>query len=369
MRRSPPPAWPGRLARLRSALVARQLDAFVVSAAANIRYLCGFDGSAGLLVVTSAAAILVADGRYSSSISQRVAAGTLAPVTLELVELRYDLTLRVLLERLSVHRVGFEASHVAVSTLRRWRDDPRALEWVESDDLIESFRAVKDDDEVATLRRAALVLSDVARSLPELVSEGATEISIARSIDLALERAGFSGPAFPTIVASGPNSALPHATPGDRRLAPGDLVVLDFGGVLSGYCVDLTRMAVVGRPSAQALALFEAVRDAQAAAILQVAPGATGAEVDAAARGLLEARGLGQAFLHGTGHGVGLEVHELPRLSRGGAESVLAAGMVCTIEPGAYLEGFGGVRLEDDVLVTDTGRDVLTDAPRDLLEV
>jgi Xaa-Pro aminopeptidase len=184
-----------------------------------------------------------------------------------------------------------------------------------------------------------------------------------------MERAGFSGPAFPTIVASGPNSALPHATPGGRRLAQGDLVVLDFGGVLGGYCVDLTRMAAVGRLAPQALALFDAVRDAHDAAIRHLAPGVTGAEVDAAARSVLEARGLGPAFLHGTGHGLGLDVHEAPRISRGGAETVLAAGMVCTIEPGAYVEGLGGVRLEDDVLVTDTGRDVLTDAPRDLLVV
>jgi Xaa-Pro aminopeptidase len=205
--------------------------------------------------------------------------------------------------------------------------------------------------------------------LSTIVRAGETEIAIARSIDLAMERAGFSGPAFPTIVASGPNSALPHATPGGRRLAQGDLVVLDFGGVLGGYCVDLTRMAAVGRLAPQALALFDAVRDAHDAAIRHLAPGVTGAEVDAAARSVLEARGLGPAFLHGTGHGLGLDVHEAPRISRGGAETVLAAGMVCTIEPGAYVEGLGGVRLEDDVLVTDTGRDVLTDAPRDLLVV
>lgn len=364
-----PPAWPGRLARLRSHLSPGPLDAVVVSASANLQYLCGFKGSAGLLVVTEGDAILLVDGRYASSSRGGVAAGTLGPVAVEPVDVRCDLSLGALLARLGVRRVGFEAGHVTVATLRGWRGSHEAVDWRETDDLVESLRAVKDDDEVAVLRRGARLLSDVARTLPEIVKAGAAEIAIARSIDLAMERAGFSGPAFPTIVASGPNSAFPHATPGDRRLAAGDLVVLDFGGVLGGYCVDLTRMAVVGRAAPRALALFEAVKEAQDAAILRLAPGVTGAEVDAAARLVLETRGLGPAFLHGTGHGLGLEVHELPRLSRGGAESVLDAGMVCTIEPGAYVEGLGGVRLEDDVLVTSSGREVLTDAPRDLLVV
>ena len=203
------------------------------------------------------------------------------------------------------------------------------------------------------------------------MAAGRSERDVARDIDVALDRAGFSEPAFPTIVASGPNSAHPHARPTDRRLADGDLVVLDFGGVLDGYCVDLTRMAAVGQVSARARALFAAVHEAQTAAIETVRAGVTGAAVDAAARRVLEARGLADAFLHSTGHGLGLEVHE-------GASAVARA-----IGPGggaggrdglhdrtgAYLEGFAGVRLEDDVLVTADGCDVLTDAPRDLLVV
>jgi Xaa-Pro aminopeptidase len=173
-------------------------------------------------------------------------------------------------------------------------------------------------------------------------------------------------------VASGPESAHPHARPSERRLAPGALVVLDFGGVLDGYCVDLTRMAAVGAIAPEAARLFEAVRDAQAAALGAVRPGAAGATVDRAARQVLAERGLSEAFLHATGHGLGLEVHEAPRLGQaGGSESpeVLAEGMVCTIEPGAYVAGLGGVRLEDDVLVTSGGFEALTTAPRDLLVV
>jgi Xaa-Pro aminopeptidase len=194
---------------------------------------------------------------------------------------------------------------------------------------------------------------------------------VARDIDAALDRAGFSGPAFPTIVAAGLNSAHPHARPSGHRLARGELVVLDFGGVLDGYCVDLTRTAVLGRPSAAVDALFRAVEAGHAAALAAIRPGARGADVDAAARSVLETRGFGRAFVHATGHGLGLEVHEAPRLARAdaGPAELLQAGMVCTVEPGAYVEGLGGVRLEDDVLVTVGGCETLTDAPRDLLVV
>ena len=220
-------------------------------------------------------------------------------------------------------------------------------------------------------RRAGPALAEVARQLGQWVRAGRTEIAVARDIDAGIERAGFSQPAFETIVASGPNSAHPHARPGERRLAAGDLVVLDFGGVLDGYCVDLTRMAGIGQVGSEALALVEGVRAAHGAALETIRAGVTGAEVDRAARQVLDARGLGPAFLHGTGHGLGLEVHEAPRLSRSaaGASDGLAAGMVCTIEPGAYVDGLGGVRLEDDVLVTASGCEVLTEAPRDLLVV
>jgi Xaa-Pro aminopeptidase len=233
------------------------------------------------------------------------------------------------------------------------------------------MRAVKDDFEIDALRRGGSRLAGVARSLRSWVRAGRTEREVAGEIDRALERAGFSGPAFPTIVAGGPNSAYPHARPTDRRLTPGDLVLLDFGGVLDGYCVDLSRMAAVGPPGAEAEALFDAVRSAQEAAISTIRAGVAGSAIDQAARQVLEARGWGAAFLHATGHGLGLEVHEAPRLGRSGpdADEPLRAGMVCTVEPGAYVEGLGGARLEDDALVTTSGCELLTEAPRDLLVV
>jgi Xaa-Pro aminopeptidase len=363
--------WAARLRKLADYCRTEVLDAFVVSSPINIRYLTGFAGSAGLLVVTPERSALLTDGRYDAFVRGAMANGTLARVELERIEARYDLTLAEHLNRLQPRAIGFEAEQVTVATLQRWRDSVPGAEWRPTARVIEALRLVKDDEELARLRKGGVALSGVARSLGDWVRAGRTERHIARDIDLAIERAGFERPAFDTIVASGPNSAYPHARPTDRALAAGDLVVLDFGGVLDGYCVDLTRMASVGRVPAEAERLYTAVRQAQEAALAAVRPGATGIDVDAAARQVLEAHGLGPAFSHGTGHGLGLEVHEGPRLTRAesGVRDVLEAGMVCTIEPGAYVDGVGGVRLEDDVVVTIGGSERLTDASRDLLVV
>jgi Xaa-Pro aminopeptidase len=359
-----------RLRTLQAYLDARDLDALVVSAPLNIAYLCGFKGSAGLLVVTRAVVILAVDGRYDVAARESLAAGSLGPVTVERVEKRYDDTLASILAREGIRRAGFEAGHVTVATIGTWTRTT-GVEWIATERVVEGQRLIKDADEIATFRRAAATLNGMASRLRTVVSRGRTEQEIASGIDAALVAAGFERPAFTTIVASGPNSALPHARPTTRRLAEGDLVVLDFGGVLDGYCVDLTRMAAVGSPAASAMALYEGVREANVSAVRAVRPGVPASDIDRAARAVLEAKNLGEAFRHGTGHGLGLEVHEAPRLSRPDAEPQerLEAGMVFTIEPGVYVEGIGGVRLEDDVLVTPEGCEVLTKVPHDLLRV
>jgi Xaa-Pro aminopeptidase len=343
--------------------------ACVVSSCINIAYLTGFRGSAGLLIQTAQSDILVVDGRYITVAEEARARGLIAPVTVERVDKTYDATLAQLLQRFSASHITFESDHVTVSALHRWQDAVPA-EWVAALSLVEDLRLIKDSTEVAVLREAGRLLTDVAARLPEWVAPGRTEREVAAEINRGLERAGFERPAFDTIVASGPNSAHPHARPGERPLADGDLVVLDFGGVLDGYCVDLTRMAAIGRIREEAGNLFRAVADAQQAALNVVRAGVPAGAVDAAARQVLASKGLGAAFVHGTGHGLGLEVHEAPRVSStAGSEELLKAGMVCTIEPGAYVPGIGGVRVEDDVLVTDTGADILTPGPRELLTV
>lgn len=365
------PDWSGRLRRIwRSSSPSPSL---VVTTPANIKYLTGFGGSAGLLVATPDRIFLLIDGRYYQGAVEALRSGRLAEVEIVLAQGSLDETLSDVLGRVA-GPVGFEAEHVTVASLERWRARFPNREFVPTTKWIEEQRAIKDSFELEVIRKACRRLSDVARELARWVGEGRTEREVAAEIDAAMDRAGFSGPAFETIVASGPNSSLPHARPTDRRLAEGDLVVLDFGGVLDGYCGDLTRMAGVGQVGTEARALFEAVRAAQVAALAAVRAEALVFEVDTAARRVLTAHGFGDAFLHATGHGLGLEVHEAPRLGRARDSQPerldrLAPGMVCTIEPGAYVQGVGGVRLEDDVVVTADGCEVLTDAPRDLLLV
>jgi Xaa-Pro aminopeptidase len=360
--------------------------ALVVSAPANIRYLSGFDGSAGFLISSPGNNWLIVDGRYGVAARSAQAAGELGPVKIVTAAGSLESAIAEVIGSLGPGRVAVDAEHVTLGALERWQRGSPGRAFVGTSRWIETLRLVKDGWEVETIRRACALLSSVARDLGRWVAPGRTEREVARDIDDAMRRAGLVKPAFDTIVASGPNSALPHARPTDRRLGDGDLVVLDFGGVLDGYCGDLTRMAGVGQVKAEARSLFEAVRAAQVAALAAVRAEALASEVDAAARRVLLSHGFGDAILHASGHGLGLEVHEAPRLGRastttayGGEELAsavspvshdrLAAGMVCTIEPGAYVDGLGGVRLEDDVVVTAGGCEVLTDAPRDLIIV
>ncbi|MEO7191251.1 MAG: Xaa-Pro peptidase family protein [Vicinamibacterales bacterium] len=360
-----------RLSVLQSTLIGPHLDALVISSLDNIRYLTGFGGSSGLLLITRRACTLITDGRYELAVRAAISDGTIAPVGVARVAIRYDLTLAECLSLLGGRKVGFEAAHVTVATLQAWQKVLPDVIWSDTHGLVERQRLIKDPWEQEVFRRAGKALAGVALRLREWVRAGESERDVAAAIEHGLMEAGFAKPAFPTIVASGPNSAHPHARPTARPLASGDLVVLDFGGELDGYCVDLTRMAVVGPASAEAEALYASVRVAHQAALDAVRPGIETSAIDAAARGVLESRGLGEAFLHGTGHGLGLEVHEAPRIARSGPEApeLVEVGMVFTIEPGAYLPELGGVRLEDDVLVTAMGCEVLTEAPRDLLVV
>lgn len=358
-----------RLEVLRGRWQASGAEACVIGSLVNIRYLTGVDASAGILVQTASETHLLLDGRYTTVARAMQRAGQLDDVVILDVPQGFDAALKDHLRTLAARCILFEGAHTTVSTLTRWQALYPA-EWKPSEGLVEALRLRKDPHELAILRRAGALLSGVADRASEWAVAGRTEREVAADIDRALLRAGFAKPAFDTIVASGPNSALPHARPGERRLTGGDLVVLDFGGVLDGYCVDLTRMAGVGRVGPEAASLYAAVRQAHAAALGTIRAGMPAVRVDAAARQVLEHQGLGAAFVHGTGHGLGLEVHEAPRVSRlSPPDEVLEAGMVCTIEPGAYVPGLGGARLEDDVVVTAAGAELLTTTSRDLIQI
>jgi Xaa-Pro aminopeptidase len=374
--------------RLRVVLAQRQLDALVLASLPNLTYISGFSGSAGLLIVTADRLYLLIDFRYSAAVARAAAAGALAPV-LDAVQIdgSYDRSLAKWLAERPFRRVGFEASQLSVARYETWRREVAAqhpvssmkgapaIEWVPVDGAVEDGRLRKDSYEIGVFKEAALRLSAVARDvLNEVVRAGRTESAIAADIDWRIRHAGFSKTAFDTIVAAGPNSALPHAVPTDRVLAPGDLVLLDFGGVYGGYCVDLTRTVGLGPVSDECKRLYTAVHDAHAAALKAAGrPGVTTGDVDAAARDTLGRYGLAEQFGHGTGHGLGLEIHEAPRISKRTAEhpgeAAIEPGMVFTIEPGAYVTGLGGVRIEDDVLVTPEGCTLLTDASREWREL
>lgn len=372
-----------RLVRIRAELAERRLEALVLSHLPNIAYTTNYDGSTALAVIDAQRLYLLSDFRYSAAVLAMLGSES-APPDAEFVRVdgSYEEALAALVERLGVTTIGLEAQSVSWKRAEWWRqrlgatlvpadaprpDAGRAL--VATDALVERVRMVKDDYEVGTFRAAATRLSEVARAILQdgVVKAGRAEQEIAAEIDYRMKTAGFTRPAFETIVAAGPNSALPHAQPTARRVEEGDLVVLDFGGVLDGYCVDLTRTVAVGDPGDEGRRFYRAVKAAQARAIEATRAGAATDAVDAAARNSLAAEGLAEAFGHSTGHGLGLEIHEEPRLGKrrteGPAPTVLERGVVCTIEPGVYVPGVGGVRLEDDVLVTDAGCEVLTDVP------
>ncbi len=370
-------------------MAAQALDALVVTSLANVLYLTNFEGSSAIAVVTAERVLFITDFRYLTTMSDIQGSPQRCPgLEVTAVDDSYDETLAATLVNLSYGRVGFEAVHVSFSRHSWLTNAVRmkapttpdgvtpegAVELIPTAGIVESARVRKDAYELETLREAAERLSAVARGVFPVIRSGMTERELAMTIDWRIREAGFERPAFETIVASGPLAALPHARPSGRTLTEGDLVVLDFGGVYDSYCVDLTRTVSIGSASKRARDVHAAVLDAQAKAIAAVRPGASRFEIDAAARASLTLAGMGEAFGHGTGHGLGIEVHEDPRIARRRADALasdeaIAPGMVFTIEPGAYFPGWGGVRIEDDVVVTEDGAELLTHVTTDLLEL
>jgi Xaa-Pro aminopeptidase len=379
MRLAPAPSLSARLVHVRASMARAGLDALVVTHLPNVAYLANLFATAGAAVVTATDFSVIVDGRYAQALRTLLDSPS-APdgARARIVAASYDETIADVLIESGAARVGFEAESLTIGRFR-WFERTMAvrgpeIELVAADRVVSAARVIKDAHEISLIRDAAARLSAVALDAIPEAQPGRTEREVAARIDFALKSGGFERPAFDTIVASGPQSALPHARPTDRVVGRGELVVLDFGGVYGGYCVDLTRTVFTGTPDPDRARIFEAVLDAQAAAIAAVKPGVRGWQVDAAARRLLGDRGLGDAFSHGTGHGLGLEIHEEPRIVQkrpaasddtpGGER--LQPGMVFTIEPGAYLPGWGGVRIEDDVVVTADGCEVLTTVPASL---
>jgi Xaa-Pro aminopeptidase len=353
-----------RQAALRGRIAAGELDGLVVTHLPNIRYLTGFSGSSGILIVLEAAAILVTDFRYEAQAPAEV--GEAARVEIAPADL-WD-RIAKLLGGGRVRALGFEEDAASFATVRRAREAMPGIELRPVGGLVEQLRARKSDAELARIREAARLAQEAFEAATGVVRPGVTERDVAALLERELRVRGSEWHPFPTIVASGPRSALPHARTAAREIASGDFVLVDFGAQVDGYCADLTRMLVAGRADERQRAVYDVVRQAQLAAIAGIRAGMIGREADRLARGLLEARGYGAAFGHSLGHGLGLEVHEEPRVSRANQEP-LPEDAVVTIEPGVYFVGWGGVRLEDDVRLTGAGAELLSDGRTELREL
>lgn len=344
---------------LLEALEAEGLTALVVQHPPNIRYLSGFTGSAGLLVVRPAGAVLVTDFRYAAQAPQEV--GSVAQVDIEPVNV-WDRARRVLG---GAEGVGFEAHVATVRDAERLGEGRRL---VPTNGLVEQLRIRKSPAEVAAIVAAAALAQEALAEVLPGVRVGESELAVAARLEAALRVRGSEWHPFPTIVASGPRAALPHARSTGRTIGAGEWLLIDFGAQVDGYCSDLTRTVVMGKADARQRAVYEVVEAAQRRAREGVRAGMTGREADALARDLIAQRGYGEAFGHSLGHGLGLEVHEAPRLSPT-ADAALPEGAVVTIEPGIYLPGWGGVRLEDDVLLAPDGPRCLSDGRTSLIEL
>lgn len=354
-----PDAHAARRARLVEVLGEQELDALLVTRLLNVRYLCGFSGSNGALLVTPHAAVLATDGRYITQSAQEapdvervIGRGVMSPLVARAGDL-------------GIGRLGFEAHEMTV-------EQHTALSAIStpvltaSARLVEALRTVKDEDEIGLLREACAIGDRAFAALLPTIAAGRSERELAIALEALMRTEGGDGPSFDTIVAAGPHSAIPHHRPTDRAVLRGDFVKFDFGALYRGYHADMTRTVVVGRPADWQSEIYDVVRRSQQLGVDALAVDATTGDIDAASRTVIDEAGYGDFFTHSLGHGVGLEIHEAPTLSSGGSDR-LADRMPVTVEPGIYLEGRGGVRIEDTLVVRASGTELLTTTTKDLL--
>ncbi len=354
-----------RVTSLREQLAVQDLDAMLVSSLPNIRWLTGFSGSSALVIVTARDVVLLTDFRYATQVEDEVSDGARLVIVAQSL---WTGLWEALGGMPTVQRVGFDSVHLVHRDFQRLMEQGGRWQWRPTVDVVEHLRERKDPTEVAAIRRAIAMAEAALTHTLEQLEPGLSETQVAGTLEKCLRDEGSEDFPFPSIVASGARAALPHARAGSRTLADGDFVLMDFGAIADGYCSDITRTVVLGSATTEQREVYEIVREANARASAQVRAGMRGMDADAIAREYIHARGFGDAFGHSLGHGIGLEVHEAPRLAKT-ADAVLSVGAVVTIEPGIYRAGWGGVRIEDDVLLTEDGPLVLSTFRRDLLEI
>jgi Xaa-Pro aminopeptidase len=360
-----------RIGRLRDRIAAAELDGLLVTKLANVRYLTGFTGSAAMLLVAADDALFVTDGRYTEQSREQLGAAGVAVDAGGGVRIEIGLTASaqhgLLTAALTdVARLGLEDHSVTWADQRGFAETFAGVELVPAGTLVEDLRRVKDAGEIDRIRRACAIGDDAFQSLLPRLADGITERQFALELEFAMRERGASGNSFDPIIAAGPNGAKPHARPSDRVIGRNELVVCDFGCIIDGYCSDMTRTVSVGDPGADARHLYDVVLASQQAGRARVAADVACSDIDLASRDVIADAGWADAFSHSTGHGVGLEIHEAPRVAATARDTLLVSDVV-TVEPGVYLPGIGGVRIEDTVVVGAAGSEPLTLTPKDLV--
>lgn len=351
-----------RLSRLKRTIKKQGLNGLIISNLKNVQYLSGFSGSEGAMLITDERHILVTDFRYVEQVQEECPG-------IELVERKRGLikTLSNLVKRLRLRVLGFEAETLTFSQYSELRAALGRKKMVGTKGIVERMREIKDDEELGKIRESLEIAEDAFQLLKKNVRPGMTEKQVANDLELAIKEKGADGPSFKIIVAAGERSSLPHAPLTERKIAKSDMILIDWGASRRAYNSDLTRVLFLNRIGAQARRIYNIVLDAQKKAIDTIKEGISAREADLAARSYIEKRGYGSNFGHGLGHGIGLEVHESPRLNRTN-KKVLKKGMVVTVEPGIYVPHWGGIRIEDMVLVKEEGCEVLSRTPKGLDE-
>ncbi|GEN84210.1 peptidase M24 [Sporosarcina luteola] len=349
-----------KLSKLREALKESGLDALLVTNPYNRRYITGFTGSAGVAVISTNDAVFITDFRYTEQAAKQVQGFRIVKHEKTIIE---EVAAQV--QAMNIRQLGFEKDDVTFGMYELYNEKVDA-EMKAVSGIIEKLRMVKSADEIEILKQAAKIADDAFAHICTFIKPGVTELEVSNELEMFMRKQGATSSSFDTIVASGERGALPHGVATDKVIQSGELVTLDYGALYNGYISDITRTVAVGEPSEKMKEIYEVTRVAQQLALEQIKPGMTGIEADAIARDYIKSKGYGEAFGHSTGHGIGLEVHEAPGLSFR-SETVLSPNMAVTVEPGIYLPGIGGVRIEDDIIITEEGNVRLTHSPKELI--
>jgi Xaa-Pro aminopeptidase len=351
-----------RVDRVSNLLVDKDLDAFIIKGMDNIFYLTGFRGSEGTLIVTRGDTLLLTDFRYITYAEEAVK-------DIKILELSGKKnTIEEICKKYNINKMGFDSPHTTYSVYNRWKNTAKKVDFIPMDNELEGIRKRKEPGEIDAILKAVRISTEAFIDVFEKIRPGKTEKEIANEIDYTMRKLGADCPSFDTIVASGERAALPHAFPSDKEIKEGEMVIVDFGAQVDGYCSDETCTFSVGEPNEKLKEIFSIVDEARKLGLKKARSGVPVKDLDMTVRGFIDDAGYGEYFRHGSGHGIGIAVHEVPAINTT-SEGVLEENMVITIEPGIYLPHVGGVRLEDMALITENGAKVLTSIRKDMLNI